>query len=510
MCEHNNDDTHLTRMNLNVQEIKLENVKYTKDLLYLRKDNMLYFLDEKGKPLENGAKELIKNGRIECYGKNEVNTCNIQTYKTKNYFGIIIDTSESITKIKENIKNMLLQLKEKILKSKIQIISITESNYIANLPVVEAIQLISDIFKNTIIKILICKGTLQYVPEHKRDDLFKELHESVIGGHKGLKKTLLKYRDRFYYNGMKEDIRLRILSCLNCQLKKIFRNKTRQPMVLTNTARNVFERVHIDIYGPLRKSDQGYQFILTIQDHLLRFLLGVPLITITTEDVAEAFLRRFICLFGCPRYLISDRGKQFVSKLMNQVAKRLKIKKIQTCSYAPFGNSNLERSHGCLGNYLRQFTNKFENWQDYVELAMFNYNTNIHEAHNLSPYEVVFGAMAKLPSNEPLHEYEKLPTYKGYLIELVTRLNNIRKIAYDNLVKSKERSKYYFDKKLNEQKFVVGEKVYLDFGEMRAKSEDKSSGPYEIIQIFEKNNIKISNENGTMTVHADRLRKANV
>ena len=45
---------------------------------------------------------------------------------------------------------------------------------------------------------------------------------------------------------------------------------------------------------------------------------------------------------------------------------------------------------------------------------------------------------------------------------------------------------------------------------MRAKSEDKSIGPYEIIQVFEKNNIKISNENVTLTVHADRLRKANV
>ena len=70
-----------------------------------------------------------------------------------------------------------------------------------------------------------------------------------------------------------------------------------------------------------------------------------------------------------------------------------------------------------------------------------NYNTCVWESTKHTPYDVVFGKLARLPSSDPLREVDVLPTYKGYIIDLVTRLNGIRTLLYDNLVESNEKSK---------------------------------------------------------------------
>ena len=38
----------------------------------------------------------------------------------------------------------------------------------------------------------ICKRTLEYVVGSKHDDIFRELHNSPIGGHKGFQKSSIK------------------------------------------------------------------------------------------------------------------------------------------------------------------------------------------------------------------------------------------------------------------------------------------------------------------------------
>jgi len=42
--------------------------------------------------------------------------------------------------------------------------------------------------------------------------------------------------------------------------------------------------------------------------------------------------------------------------------------------------------------------------------VLFNYNTSIHEATKHTPYELVFGKIARIPSNELLPPKDKLIT----------------------------------------------------------------------------------------------------
>ena len=99
-----------------------------------------------------------------------------------------------------------------------------------------------------------CKGTLKFVPLDKRNEIFEELHCSLIGGHRGVSKTKNRIKQNYYWENLKEDIQRRIQQCLNCQLKKLLRLKTKQPMVITDTPGTVFDKIALDVVGPLSKT----------------------------------------------------------------------------------------------------------------------------------------------------------------------------------------------------------------------------------------------------------------
>jgi len=77
----------------------------------------------------------------------------------------------------------------------------------------------------------------------------------------------------------------------------------------------------MDIVGPLPKTETGNEYILTVQDQLIKFCIGVPLPDQTSETIAEAFVDRFICVLGAPKAILTDQGRNFISDLMKKVAK---------------------------------------------------------------------------------------------------------------------------------------------------------------------------------------------
>ena len=206
-----------------------------------------------------------------------------------------------------------------------------------------------------------------------------ELHDSPIGGHHGVSKTFNRIKIQYYWENLKEDIQRRIQQCLKCQLKKLTRLKIKQPMVITDTPGTVFDKIAMDIVGTLQKTKTDFEYILTMQDQLSKFCLA-PLKNTLATTIADAFIKKFICIFGAPRIILTNQGRNFFSRLMERVSKRFKIKKIRTTAFHPQSNGSLERSHHALGEYLKQYTSTDANWDEWLDLAMLNYNTCVSES----------------------------------------------------------------------------------------------------------------------------------
>jgi len=89
--------------------------------------------------------------------------------------------------------------------------------------------------------------TISKIPD--RIQIITENHVSAIRDHNDVTKTYRRIRHNYFWLGMKLEIQKYIQECRNCQLKKLTRTKTRQPMILTDTPGAVFDKISMDIVG---------------------------------------------------------------------------------------------------------------------------------------------------------------------------------------------------------------------------------------------------------------------
>lgn len=210
------------------------------------------------------------------------------------------------------------------------------------LPWSEILNLIDSTFADTGTKIIICIGKIKFIPEEKRNEIVDELQKSPIGGHRGVSKTFKRIRQEYYWEWLKGDIQRRIQQCLDCQLKKLRRVKTKQPMVITDTPGTAFDKISMDIVGPLRRTKNGNEYILTMQDQLSKFGLGVALKDMMSSTIADALIRKLICVFGAPRIVLTDQAQNFLSHLIKRIAKRFRIEQMKMTAFSPASNGSLE------------------------------------------------------------------------------------------------------------------------------------------------------------------------
>jgi len=101
----------------------------------------------------------------------------------------------------------------------------------------------------------------------------------------------------------------------------------------------------MDIVGPLFQTLQDNKYLLTFQDGLPKFTIGVPLKQQDAMTLARAFIEEIILKFGIPQVLLAEEGSNFLSELLSNVCKLLRVKRIKTSAYRPQTNGALERMH---------------------------------------------------------------------------------------------------------------------------------------------------------------------
>lgn len=267
-----------------------------------------------------------------------------------------------------------------------------------------------------------------------------------------------------------------------------------------------FEKMSMDIVGPLPVTKAGNESILTIQDSLTKYSLDISLPNQQASTIADAFVKKFICIFGSPKGVLTDQGTDFLSNLLRRLAKCFCIRKFRTTAFHPQSNGSLERSHHVLAEYLKQFVTKNAEWDDWLKLAPFSYNTSVPEGTKCTPYELVSGRLARQPSSDPPLPHERLEIYGDCLMNLVTKLHDIQSLARKNLIGAKEKFKFYYDKKINPQNFKVGNNVFILKGARTNKLDDQYTGPHEVLEILGKGNVRIRVKKSSKVVQINRIR----
>ena len=76
-------------------------------------------------------------------------------------------------------------------------------------------------------------------------------------------------------------------------------------MIITDTLMAP-EKGGLDIVGPIPVSKNGHNNILIIQCNFSKYCLAIPLRDATAESAADAFIKRFIWIFGSSVTILMD------------------------------------------------------------------------------------------------------------------------------------------------------------------------------------------------------------
>ena len=264
------------------------------------------------------------------------------------------------------------------------------------------------------------------------------------------------------------------------------------------------DKVSIDTVGKLRTTSRGNCHLLTMQCNLTKYLIAIPIPNLRTSTIADALARHLICQFGAPRAILSDRGTtSFLSEIVEGLLRLFRIHHLTTSAYHPQTNGSLECSHASLMDFVRTYSEKYDDWDNLAPFATFTYNTSVHTSTNFTPFELVYGRLARFPTRMP----EQLRTYNLYLQDLITRLDEMKIQAADNQIKAKEKSKERYDRQVKPLKGIVGNYAWVKVEPRTSKFDSYYKKPLKIKAILGRNNLLLELPNGkTIRKHMDKLK----
>ena len=95
-----------------------------------------------------------------------------------------------------------------------------------------------------------------------------------------------------------------------------------------------FDRIGMDIIGPLERSAHGYRFVLVLIDYATLYPEAILLRNISAKSVAQG-LFHVISRVGIPKEILTDQGTNFMSRTIRALYGLLKVKAIRTSVYHP-------------------------------------------------------------------------------------------------------------------------------------------------------------------------------
>ena len=152
-----------------------------------------------------------------------------------------------------------------------------------------------------------------------------------------------------------------------------------------------FDKVAIDIVGPLTVTDNKCRYILTLIDTTTRWSEAVPLREIRTTDVASVLFNIFSRL-GLPKQILSDNGQQLVSKAMSEVMEMMGIERKLSTPYHAQSNGMVERFNGTLKNMLQKLTvDKPNSWDKLIPAVLFAFREIPNTTTGYPPFTLMYG-----------------------------------------------------------------------------------------------------------------------
>ena len=140
-----------------------------------------------------------------------------------------------------------------------------------------------------------------------------------------------------------------VTSCPDCIANKKIDTRQIRPKMLSNTEFTMGPEdcLEVDIL-PNLPSSNGYQHIITMMDVFSRYFFVYPAQDMTAKTVARCIIDVMTRHCYLPTVILTDKGSQFKSEVVNQIAQTLDIRISHASTKHARTISILERTHALL------------------------------------------------------------------------------------------------------------------------------------------------------------------
>ncbi|VDI11022.1 Hypothetical predicted protein [Mytilus galloprovincialis] len=220
------------------------------------------------------------------------------------------------------------------------------------------------------------------LPSKLRGTVLSLGHDIPLAGHLGNKKTRDRIMQHFFWPGIFNDIAEYCRSCPDCQIGTSKGRVPRAPLISIPPMDEPFQRIAIDFVGPLPMTDDKKTVIV-----------------------------------GIPRELLTDQGSNFMSELMVEVCRLLKISKLRTSPYHAMCNGLCEKFNGVLKKMLKAYARQTpKTWDAYIPYLLFAYREVPNESTGFSPFELLYGRHIRGPLAVLKEEWEEPSTCQNSVL----------------------------------------------------------------------------------------------
>ena len=236
-------------------------------------------------------------------------------------------------------------------------------------------------------------GRRVWVPEALIPLIMHEMHDAITAGHLGVTRTLQRASVNYYWRGMRRTIQEWVLACPQCQQNNEDpHGRVREPQRVGPYPTRPFERLNMDIVGPLPESIRGHKYVLTVSDLGTRWCEVFPMKDMSAVEVATIFLHQFWLRYGPPKSILTDRGGAFIAEMFKEMCRLMRTQHSLSSAYHPQTNGVTERTHRVFHNILKKTVDfNHSDWDVMIHFAVHAYRTTPHALTGFSPYYLVFG-----------------------------------------------------------------------------------------------------------------------